>query len=66
MNGNDTLFVMFTSGTTGGPKGLEHTQAGYLLYAMVTYQVERTGDMILEVCLMSVIAPYFLDVVGGF
>lgn len=44
MNGNDTLFVMYTSGTTGGPKGLEHTQAGYLLYATVTYQVEKVGE----------------------
>lgn len=44
MNGNDTLFVMFTSGTTGGPKGLEHTQAGYLLYATVTYQVDKVTE----------------------
>ena len=42
MKGNDSLFIMFTSGATGGPKGLEHSQAGYLLYAMVVYQVEKT------------------------
>ena len=42
MKGNDRLFVMFTSGSTGGPKGLAHTQAGYLLYVTVTYQVEKT------------------------
>ena len=40
MKGNDPLFVMYTSGTTGGPKGLEHTQAGYLLCGTVCYQVQ--------------------------
>ena len=49
MKGLDTLFVMHTSGTTGGPKGLEHSQAGYLLYAMVTYQVEKSGTSVVVI-----------------
>ena len=32
----DDLFVMYTSGTTGEPKGVKHTTAGYLSYAAWT------------------------------
>ncbi len=31
------LFVLYTSGSTGQPKGLLHTSAGYLLYAAATF-----------------------------
>ena len=36
MDAEDTLMLMYTSGTTGKPKGVLHTQAGYLLFGMET------------------------------
>ncbi|WP_157972603.1 AMP-binding protein, partial [Saliphagus sp. LR7] len=32
----DMLFLMYTSGTTGEPKGVKHTTGGYLSYAAWT------------------------------
>jgi acetyl-CoA synthetase len=34
----DMLFLMYTSGTTGKPKGVKHTTGGYLSYAAWTSQ----------------------------
>ncbi|MFC7076739.1 acetate--CoA ligase [Haloarcula halophila] len=34
----DMLFLMYTSGTTGEPKGVKHTTGGYLSYAAWTSQ----------------------------
>ena len=36
MDAEDPLFILYTSGSTGKPKGVLHTQAGYLLYTMLT------------------------------
>ncbi len=53
MESEESLFLIFTSGSSAEPKIITHSQAGYLLYAAVTHKVQHQMVIFVKHCFIS-------------
>lgn len=68
MSSEDPLFIMFTGGNTGKPKGLVHTHGGYLLWAAMTTRLIfdlREDDLLWCTSDLAWITGHTLSVYGA-
>ena len=56
MDSEDRLFIAYTSGTSNPePKGIVHSQAGYLLYVAMTLKVQLYSSIIVFITMETIL-----------